>query len=165
MSGRLISKLLGVLTVLIFVWACSKTEPFSQSGQNLKVGASKTGKGSSTWIEENYSSALKKASAENKPVLIDFYTDWCGWCKKLDRETYSDPQVQNLTKRFVCLKINADKSKRVAQMYRVNALPTTVFADSTGREVARIEGFQPAPQFAGSLSKVLNKMASLRRPI
>ena len=53
-------------------------------------------------------SALNSAESSGEPVMADFYTDWCGWCKKLDEDTYSDSKVNDLAGSFVCVKINAD---------------------------------------------------------
>jgi uncharacterized protein YyaL (SSP411 family) len=54
----------------------------------------------------------KKAIATNKILLVDAYTDWCGWCKVMDRETYTDPAVLAiLEKDFVCVKFNPEIDK------------------------------------------------------
>ncbi len=59
-------------------------------------------------FEEGY----KKAIATNKILLVDAYTDWCGWCKVMDRETYTDPAVLAiLEKDFVCVKFNPEIDK------------------------------------------------------
>jgi len=59
-------------------------------------------------FEEGY----KKAVATNKILLVDAYTDWCGWCKVMDRETYSDQTViAALEKDFVCVKFNPEIDK------------------------------------------------------
>lgn len=59
-------------------------------------------------FEEGY----KKAVASNKILLVDAYTEWCGWCKVMDRETYTNPTVISaLDKDFVCVKFNPEIEK------------------------------------------------------
>src|SRR5205809_5277045 len=55
--------------------------------------------------QDDYDKALAAAKPGKKIVMVDLYTDWCGWCKKLDRDVYANPKVQaKLTKDFVPLK-------------------------------------------------------------
>ncbi len=59
-------------------------------------------------FEEGY----KKAIKENKILLVDAYTEWCGWCKVMDRETYTDATViETLKKDFICVKFNPEIDK------------------------------------------------------
>lgn len=62
-----------------------------------------------TWYgwNEGYELALK----ENKIILVDAYTDWCGWCKKMDKDTYSNPDViKKINANFVAIKFNPEVS-------------------------------------------------------
>ena len=59
--------------------------------------------------QNDLASALKLAKSQHKPVMIDFYTEWCHWCKKLDSDTYSDPKVNEASQKFICVKIDAEK--------------------------------------------------------
>lgn len=98
------------------------------------------------------SAAAKKA---NKPIMIDFYTDWCGWCKKLDKDTYTDARVIELLKDFVPLKLNAEKNGRqLAQRYRVQGYPTILFVTADGQVLDRIGGYLPPKPFAQNLERI-----------
>lgn len=58
----------------------------------------------------NVENALPKAITEKKLVVIDVYTDWCGWCKRMDRDTYSNEEVvKYLNKNFIASKMNPEK--------------------------------------------------------
>jgi thioredoxin-related protein len=58
--------------------------------------------------------AAAKLQQEPKPVLIDLYTTWCGWCKQMDRKTYSNKQVgQYLTDKFYTVKLDAETHNTV----------------------------------------------------
>jgi thiol:disulfide interchange protein len=103
--------------------------------------------------EPGYESALARAGSENKPVMIDFYTDWCGWCKKLERETYTDVRVQEALSSFVLVKLNADREGReLAADMGVRGYPTLVFLNPQGREIGRIPGFMGPEAFLEELA-------------
>jgi thioredoxin-related protein len=58
--------------------------------------------------------AMQKAFSENKPVFIDVYTDWCGWCKRMMREAFADSIVENyINTNFYAAKFNAESSDPV----------------------------------------------------
>src|SRR6266853_5802987 len=83
--------------------------------------------------EQNYDVGLERAKKDKKLVMVDVYTDWCGWCKKLDKDTYSDKDVEaKLTKDFIAVKVNPEKSQRNAKLSRdfdTTGYPHIVFVD------------------------------------
>ena len=100
-----------------------------------------------TFASLSYDEALSKAYAEQKLVMVDLYTDWCGWCKKMDRETFSDPRVGQAMRGMVPIRVNAEKGGQdVARRYRVDGFPVVIFLDGKGREVQRIRGFVDAEE-------------------
>lgn len=101
-----------------------------------------------------FKEALKEASKGHKVIMVDLYTDWCGWCKRLDRDTYSDDNVgQYADENFVSLKINAEKGEGIdlAKNYKVNGYPTILFFNEKGEEIHRLVGYQPAAKFKETL--------------
>ncbi len=115
----------------------------------------------------DWKSASNAARKANKPIMIDFYTDWCGWCKKLDKDTYSDDRVADLLKKnFVALKLNAEKNGRqLAQRYKVQGYPTILFVNAEGQVIDRIGGYKPPRPFADDLQRILEKWKlKQRRP-
>ena len=106
--------------------------------------------------------AKTQAKKENKLILLDFTgSDWCGWCKKLDKDTYSDKDVETrLAKDFVAVKVNPEKSQRNAKLSRdfgTTGFPHIVFVDANGKKVSEIDGYLPAAQFLEQLNKVSEK--------
>jgi thiol:disulfide interchange protein len=113
--------------------------------------------GGVTW-ERDFGTALTRASKERKIVMVDFYADWCGWCKRLDKNTFGDSRVQQALTRLVPLKLNAEKEGREhASRYRVEGFPTIVFLDNRGNEVARIPGYMDAGPFLEELEDILKR--------
>jgi thiol:disulfide interchange protein len=108
--------------------------------------------------EQNYDTALQKAQKENKMVMVDVYTDWCGWCKKLDKDAYSNKDVTaKLSKEFISVKINPEKTAanaKLAKQFGVNGYPHIAFVDKTGKKVAEIVGYLPADQFLKRLNQI-----------
>lgn len=103
-------------------------------------------------------SALKSAKSQNKPIMIDFYTEWCGWCKKLDSDTYSNSKVSAAAERFICVKIDAEKEPAIANKYGVAGFPTIIFLNSNGNVISKIPGYLPPDRFLANMNKVLSAL-------
>lgn len=99
-------------------------------------------------------SLVDKAKADGKPVIIDFYADWCAACLELDEFTFSQDLISNKSKEFTMLKVDAtsptEKVQALSTQYQVYGLPTIIFIDSTGtvREDLTLTGFEEAEDFA-----------------
>jgi thiol:disulfide interchange protein DsbD len=98
--------------------------------------------------------------APGRPVMLDFYADWCVSCKEMERFTFSDPQVADKMSRALLLKAdvtanNAD-DRELLKRFRLFGPPGTIFFDAQGREIegSRVVGFQNAERFAATLSAV-----------
>jgi thioredoxin-like negative regulator of GroEL len=106
--------------------------------------------------EKGFDEALKKAKASGKPVMIDFWAEWCGWCHRLDQTTYVDPRVVKLGQDFVVVKVDTEAGGRqteIAEHYDVEQLPTILFVSPQGRVVHRVTGFQGPGRFPSSMEK------------
>jgi len=103
---------------------------------------------------------LREAESSRRPVLVDVYTDWCGWCRRMERDVYSRPDVQEyLARRFVSVKLDAESraparyetrritEQGIASRFRVSGYPTTVFLRSDGTHLVNVPGYVPADRF------------------
>jgi len=118
------------------------------------------------WLTvEEMEKAQKK---EKRKVVVDVYTDWCGWCKKRDKTTFADPKVaEYVNKNFYAVKFNAEgyeniifqdrvykfvpsrKSHELAIEWMGGAMsyPTTVYLDEKLRLIGSVPGFFPAQSY------------------
>ena len=102
----------------------------------------------------SFDEALARARSEKRLVLVDVYTDWCGWCKKLDREVFADARVAEATRALVAVRVNAEEGggEKVAQRYDVQGFPTVLFVDGSGNVVKRIDGYVDAAKMLRIIS-------------
>ena len=129
--------------------------------------------GKLTWMD--FAEGYTKAKAENKILLVDAYTDWCSWCKVMDRETYTNAQViAVLNNEFVCVKFNPEvekKHKFGAYNLSSNELlywlangqpggyPTSYFIFNPAKNDKRAAqaGYLPPDQFLNLLGEVIKR--------
>jgi len=108
----------------------------------------------------DWNTGLRDAAAAQKPVLVDVYTDWCTWCKRMDQDVYTRPEVRKyLDDHFVLVKLNAEyttaakyegkayTSKTLAERFRVNGYPTTIFLRADGTHLANVPGYVAHDKF------------------
>ena len=106
------------------------------------------------------SQGLAQARELKKPVIIDFYADWCLACKELDKETFSDPAIRRELGRFVCIRKDLTKeteaTKQIAREYSLRGIPVLEFYSSSGERLfeKRIVGFVPSDRLLDLLHKI-----------
>lgn len=145
------NKIFAVLFVLVFglgLAACQKKDEQKSSQAAGEVN----------WM--GYTEGMKKAKETNKPVMVDFYTTWCKYCKMLDETTYKDPAIVEILNRdFIVIKINAESENKVveggkemterelAAQLKVTGFPTIWFFDANGKQIAPLPGYSPPEDF------------------
>lgn len=120
--------------------------------------------------ETDIEAALKKADAENKHILLLFTgSDWCGFCKKLEKEVLSRKEFQNIAPlKYVMVYFDFPSSKKISpeqmkiqkkwqKKFGVSGYPTTVILNNKGEKVKSIEGYAGAENYIKALFPELDK--------
>ncbi|MCB1162957.1 MAG: thioredoxin fold domain-containing protein [Candidatus Krumholzibacteriia bacterium] len=136
----------------------SETETAAASAPDSVLTATEIPAEGVVWM--SFAEGQARAAAEGKPMVVDFWTTWCHWCKVMDKDTYSDATIQRrLAEGFIAVKVNAESPEvqggegaptgvDLARSFQVNSYPTTWFVDSKGEKIAPLPGFVPPDRFA-----------------
>ncbi len=114
--------------------------------------------------KRSFAAAQAEARRLGRPMVVDFWAEWCGWCHTLDRTTYIDPAVVQELAAFVPVKVNTEGSRaeaEVAMEYGVTSLPTIAFLTPGGRMLLRVSGYQPPAIFAQTVGLAKEKSAEV----
>lgn len=146
--------LLGVLITRGFILA-----PVSLAGAG--GGGAQSVESGIRWSTDE-AAALARASAEGKPVMIDFTADWCAACKELEHYTYSDARVIKAAEGMVTVMIDATRGddpavKALVAKYEVAGLPKVMFLkpDGSPLDELTVTGFIPADEFLPHMTAAL----------
>jgi len=113
-----------------------------------------------SFFEGSWNDALQLAKAENKLIFLDIYATWCGSCRRLKQNTFTDREAGDLyNANFINIALDGEKGegKILAQKYGVKAYPGLLFVDHTGRLVAEVNGYHNPRRFVELGKNVLNK--------
>lgn len=151
----------GVLTLLVDALAETETKPKLIRVQAPPAEVASTGSKQAAdpnWRE--FAAGMDEAEGSDKLVLVDVYTDWCGWCKRMDRTTYRDSLVLDfLDRRYVTVKINAESKeptqyrgegytyRELAGGFGVRSYPTTLFLEADGSPITTVPGYWKPEDF------------------
>ncbi len=119
--------------------------------------------GEIAFIKNDWQKAREMAAVQDKMLLVDFYTDWCKWCRVMDTTTFRDPAVvAYVNEHFIPLSIDAERDFgiTVAMKYRVNAYPTYGYFTPDGRLVLKSLGYQPADEYIDVLRNAVTRSDS-----
>jgi thioredoxin-related protein len=148
--------------LLLPTLASSRPDPSAPAKAKPESPAAPT-QGSSTskkldWLA--FDAAAEKASKQNKHLIIDIYTSWCGWCRVMDRETYGNAEVADyLTSNFVLAKVNGESSSKLhwkgeelterqfARKVGVTGYPATFFMKPNADLLGGVPGYIKSPDF------------------
>ncbi len=92
-----------------------------------------------------YDEGLFQHKESDKKIFISFYAEWCGYCKEMNQKTFKDPAVVSyLNENFIPIRVNSDKERKTAKIFRVRGLPDTWFMSESGEIIGHRNGYIPA---------------------
>ena len=93
----------------------------------------------------SYDEGITTGKIAKKKIFLNFYADWCGYCKKMDNETFRDPSVVvYLNDNFVSIRVDADQEQTLASKYSVRGLPVCWFIAEDGEKIGNLPGYIPS---------------------
>lgn len=113
--------------------------------------------------QSDWKTALKTAAEKEQPVFMDFYTDWCPHCKRLDADTFVDKKMIDYFKKenFVMLKVNPEIDRAAENAFKVFSYPTLVIFNHDGTEWDRMLGFKNPDDLITALDNLKKGIGTL----
>jgi thiol:disulfide interchange protein DsbD len=146
---RVFSYVKKALSIVLIVGACVYFWTAYQEREGL------------AWIPYNERS-LTMAIGNNTPVIVDFGADWCGPCRVMEREVFTDPEIMTLSRHFELLRVDLTRThpdqKQILRKYDIKGVPTIVFLNREGVELKRlrIECMVDSTEFLKRMRAVLD---------
>lgn len=114
--------------------------------------------------QKQWDEVFQSAKEKGQLLFVDAYTDWCGYCHKLDKEVYTEGSViEYYGENFVNVKFDAESEfgYQLANFYGIDSYPTLLFLTPEGNVFQRIKGFVPAPTLRAYGQQVMDEWAGL----
>jgi len=98
--------------------------------------------------------AFAAARRSSKPLLVDLFADWCGWCRVMEQRVFPDPAFRAYADGFVLLRVDVEdggEGSELAARYDSSALPTLLLLEPSGAQIGLVQGFAEAADLVGRL--------------
>lgn len=107
------------------------------------------------WFTGNLEQATEAAKKDNTLIFVEFNTEWCSWCRRLESETLTDRDVRRELDEMIALQLDAEKEgAEAAHRFGIESYPTMIFLDPSGEEVERIVGYLPPDKFLAEVRRI-----------
>ena len=117
------------------------------------VAAAADAAGGIRWFA--YDEGMALGRQEGKKIFLSFHADWCAFCKKMEKESFSKPAIIDyLNKHFISIKVNTDEERDTAVKYFVRGLPVTWFLEPDGTKIGGNPGYIPPKQLLALLKYI-----------
>jgi thioredoxin-related protein len=107
------------------------------------LGTTTMGFGAAEKIKwHGYEEGVALGDQEGKKLFVHFYTDWCGYCDKMEKETFSDASIASyLNRYFISVRVNSEKQQNVAAQFAVRGVPVTWFVSEVNERISSLPGY------------------------
>jgi len=152
-----------VLGIALLIGALAGGRDILQPLSGLRLASAGSGQADAPRFEKVASLAeleQRLVQTGGRPVMLDFYADWCITCKEMERFTFTDPAVRARMDRLLLIKVdvtrNSAADRALLERFGLFGPPGIIFFDAQGRELpGRVIGFQSARRFSSSLDTIL----------
>jgi thioredoxin-related protein len=151
---------------------CAKSSENRDSGQDISPADA-----GNRVVWHDFNSGIRLAMTKHMPIVMDFYADWCGWCKRMDRDVFSSKDVsKKLKNNYISIRVYMDKDpdeiiryknhtltkQEFTAMLGIQGLPTVVFMDRDANLITKIPGYVKRKVFL-SLLEYINDECYLKK--
>ena len=111
---------------------------------------------STKWYK--YEAGVEEAISTGKPMILDFYADWCSPCIAMEEGTYPDPRVVSELEDFIAIKVDTQVRIDIESKYHIAYYPTIVFLNSKGDEISRHVGYLGPEDMVKTINETRGKL-------
>jgi hypothetical protein len=133
-------------------WAATPSRP---AAGLITAGAVTPATASAIDYVDGYEAGARRAAESGLPMLVVFRAAWCRWSGELVQAAVADPRVVRLSRRFVCMAVDADRHADTCRQFGVQAFPTVIILDAAGAERFRATGSAASAHIAAAMDEVL----------
>ena len=155
--SRWVAGAAGLLLVLV-VWASfeiSDEAVESPPPRPVRLSAATQEQGNGIEYVEGYEAGLRRAAAENRPLLVIFRAAWCHWCAEFAQGTLIDRRLVGISREFICVMVDADRHAADCRRFGVKEFPTVFMLTTEGNESRRWTGCPSADELVSAMTETL----------
>ena len=154
--------------VFVYALASMMLLPMSELKAMPKVAQAKVAENvkGTQFFKGTFAQALAKAKQENKKLMVDCYTLWCGPCRYMSTTVFPDEKLgQYMNDKFVCMQLDMEHGEGPERnkTFKVKAYPTFIFFDADGKEMNRFEGMAMQDEFQKRCERILKGEAPISK--
>ena len=161
-STRALAAILVLLGVSVAQLGCSRAAtPVAEGSPAEPSAAPETPALATGGIQfvHGYNAGYSQARSSGLPLLVFFTAEWCHYCHQMADEAFTNPQVVQLSRQFICVLVDADQEPEVCKQFRVRGYPTIQFISPRGVPLNRVVGKREDHQLMMEMQAALQAVA------